>query len=66
MLGVLNYSFAVWTGDIRLIRILDIFSSLLFCVYDVFVFSITGFIFHFVEFCSVVVGIYRFDIKKKV
>lgn len=64
MLAVLNYSYALWTGDLRLIRLLNVFSSSLFCVYDVFVFSIAGFILHIVEFGSALVGIYKFDFKK--
>lgn len=66
MLASLNYTFALWTGDLRLIRILDVFSSLLLCTYDVFVFSIAGFVLHFIELSSALVGIYKFDIKKQV
>ena len=32
MLAVLNYSYALWTGDLRLIRLLNVFSSSLFCL----------------------------------
>ena len=66
MLAVLSYSFALWTLDLKLIRLIDVLASILFLVFDVCVFSVTGFILHFLEMSSALVSIYRFDIKKKV
>ena len=63
MLAVLSYSFALWTLDLRLIRLIDVLASILFLIYDVYVFSVTGFILHFLEMCSSLVSIYRFDIR---
>lgn len=65
MLAVLNYSYALWTLDLRLIRIIVVFSSLLFLVYDVCIFSITGFILHFLEMSSALVSIYRFGLRSE-
>ena len=59
----LCYSFALWTLDLRLIRLIDVLASILFLIYDVYVFSVTGFILHFLEMCSSLVSIYRFDIR---
>ena len=64
MLAVLNYSYALWTLDLKLIRLVDIFACVLFLVYDVSVFSVTGFIKHFFELIFCLIGIYRFDLKR--
>lgn len=64
MLAVLNYSFALWTGDLRLIRIINVSSSLLFLIYDLFVSSIMGFILHLLEMSSALISIYRFDFNR--
>lgn len=64
MLAVLNYSFALWTGDLRLIRIINVSSNLLFLIYDLFISSITGFILHLLEMSSALVSIYRFDFNR--
>ena len=66
MLAVLNYSYALWTLDLRLIRLINSLASTLFLIYDVCVFSVTGFLLHFLEMGSALVSIYRFDIKKEV
>ena len=66
MLAVLNYSYALWTLDLRLIRLINSLASTLFLIYDVCVFSVTGFLLHFLEMSSALVSIYRFDIKKEV
>lgn len=63
MLAVLNYSFALWTLDLKLIRLVDVLASVLFIIYDVCIFSVTGFILHFLEMSSALVSIYRFDLK---
>lgn len=65
MLAVLNYSFALWTLDLRLIRLVNVFASLLFLIYDVCIFSVTGFILHVLEMSSALISIYRFDVKKE-
>ena len=63
MLAVLNYSYALWTLDLKLIRLINVFASFLFLIYDVCIFSITGFILHVLEMSSAVVSIYRFDLR---
>lgn len=63
MLASLNYSFALWTLDLRLIRLIDIVASILFLIYDFCIFSPTGFILHFLEMSSAIISFYRFDIK---
>lgn len=63
MLAVLNYSYALWTLDLRLIRLINILASTLFLIYDVCVFSVTGFILHLLEMSSAIISIYRFNIR---
>lgn len=63
MLAVLNYSYALWTLDLRLIRIVDVFACILFLIYDANIFSVTGFIKHFFEFVFCLSSIYRFDFR---
>lgn len=63
MLAVLSYSFALWTLDLKLIRLIDVLASVLFLIYDFCIFSVTGFILHFLEMSSALVSIYRFDVK---
>lgn len=65
MLAVLSYSFALWTLDLKLIRLIDVLASILFLIFDVCIFSVTGFILHFLEMSSALVSIYRFDIKEE-
>ena len=65
MLSVLNYSYALWTLDLRLIRIIDVLASVLFIIYDICIFSVTGFILHFLEVSSALVSIYRFGLRSE-
>ena len=63
MLAALNYSFALWTLDLRLIRLVDVLASLLFLIYDIYLFSVTGFIKHILELFFCLLSIYRFDFR---
>lgn len=63
MLSVLSYSYALWTYDLRFIRLINVFASLLFLIYDVYIFSVTGFILHLFEMSSAAISIYRFDLR---
>ena len=53
-------------GNISLIPMLvDIFACILFLIYDACIFSVTGFIKHFIELVFCLISIYRFDVKKE-
>lgn len=47
----------------KTIRLIDVLASVLFLIYDFCIFSVTGFVLHFLEMSSALVSIYRFDVK---
>ncbi len=63
--AMLAYSFAAWTADIRLIRLMQVLSGILFLIYDIISLAIIGAIGNFILVISVLISIYRFDIKGK-
>lgn len=62
-LAVILYSIAIWNGNMKIIRITEIISCLLFIIYNIKVFAITGLIATVVEMFAAIVALYRFDIK---
>jgi len=64
MLAVVLYSIALWVGILKVVRITEIFSCLLFIIYNIKVFAITGLIATVIEMCAAIVAMYRFDVKK--
>lgn len=64
MLAVVLYSIALWVGNLKAVRITEIFSCLLFIIYNIKVFAITGLIATVIEMCAAIVAMYRFDVKK--
>ncbi|MBR3199252.1 MAG: YgjV family protein [Bacilli bacterium] len=63
--AILTYSFAAWTADIRLMRLMQVLAGTLFFIYDVISLAIVGAIGNFILVVSVLISIYRFDIKGK-
>ena len=64
MIAVVLYSVAVWDGDLKCIRIVDVISCSLFIIYNIRVLAITGLIATIIELCAAIIGIYRFDINR--
>ncbi len=63
-IAVILYSIAIWYGDLKIIRIVEVISCLLFIIYNIKVLAIIGLISTIIELISALVAIYRFDIKK--
>jgi len=60
------YTFALWKGDLKLIRRIDIITCLIFILYTLRVSALMSFIATLLELTSSLLAIYRYDIKKKV
>lgn len=65
MIAVVLYSCALWYGNLKIVRITDIISCLLFIIYNIKVLAITGLIATFIEMLSTIIAIYKFDIKNR-
>lgn len=65
-IAVLLYTFAIWTGNLKVIRFTEIISCSLYIIYNVYVLAITGLAATIIELIAAVITVYRFDIKKKV
>lgn len=64
MIAVVAYSIALWVGNLKVVRMIEVFSCVLFIIYNVKVLAITGLIATVIEMLAAIVAIYRFDIKK--
>ena len=62
-LAILGYTFSIWTGEIRLIRIMQAYSAVLFLIYDLCSMAIMSAVCNFTLFISVLISIYKLDIK---
>ena len=63
-LAVFLFTISLWIGNLKYIRIFEAIGAILFIIYSIFVYAITGvFAFSF-ELSTVLFAIYRFDIKK--
>ena len=65
MIAVVLYSCALWYGNLKIVRITDIISCLLFIIYNIKVLAITGLIATFIEMLAAIIAIYKFDIKNR-
>lgn len=65
MIAVVLYSCALWYGNLKIVRITDIISCLLFIIYNIKVLAITGLIATFIEMLATIIAIYKFDIKNR-
>ena len=64
-LAVFLFTISLWIGNLKYIRIFEAIGAILFIIYSIFVYAITGvFAFSF-ELSTVLFAIYRFDIKKR-
>ena len=59
MLAVILYSIAVWTGNLTIIRIVEVISCTLCIIYNIEVRAYTGLI-----TTGVIIALYKFNIKK--
>ena len=64
MIAVVLYSCALWYGNLKLVRITEVISCILFIIYNIKVLAITGLIATFIEMFAAIIAIYRFDISK--
>ncbi len=64
MIAVVLYSIAIWDGNLKKVRIVEIISCLLYIIYNIKVQAYTGLIATVIEMLGAMVAIYRFNIKK--
>lgn len=64
MIGVISYSVALWGGKLKIVRIAEVFSCILFIIYNIKVLAITGLIATVIEMLAAMIAMYKFDIKK--
>lgn len=64
MIGVISYSIALWIGNLKVVRVIEVFSCILFIIYNIKVLAITGLIATVIEMIAAMVAIYKFDIRK--
>ena len=62
--AVFSFTISLWIGNLRLIRIIEAIAAVLFIVYSLFVYAVTGVFAYSFELSTVLFAIYRFDIKK--
>lgn len=63
MFAVVFYSIALWSGNLKIIRLTEIVSCLLYIVYNIYVGAITGLVATVIEMLGAMVAFYRFNIK---
>lgn len=64
-IGVILYSIAIWHGNLTMTRCVEIFGCILFIIYNIKYFAITGLITTIIEMMSAIIAIYRFDLKRR-
>ena len=64
MFAVVIYSVAVWYGNLKIIRITEIFSCILYIIYNINVMAYTGLIATLVEMLGAMIAFYKYDLKK--
>ena len=65
MLAMVLYSIAVWNGNLKIVRITDIISCLLYIIHNIVVQAYTGLIATIIEMLGAMAAIYKFNIKKE-
>ena len=63
--AVILYSIALWQKNLTITRLVEIFSCLLFILYNIKVLAISGFISTVIELILAIMAVYRFDLKNK-
>ncbi|MBR3161565.1 MAG: YgjV family protein [Bacilli bacterium] len=61
--AVFSFTISLWIGNLRIIRIVEAIATILFIIYSIFVYAITGVFAYSFELSTVLFAIYRFDIK---
>lgn len=64
-IAAIQYSISVWSGNLRLIRFSGAITSMCFIIYNVKVWAITGLIATVIELVATMVGVYKFDMRKR-
>ncbi len=64
MLAMVLYSIAVWNGNLKIVRIADIISCLLYIIYNIVVQAYAGLVATIIEMLGAMVSLYKFNIKK--
>ena len=64
-IAVILYSISIWQKNLRITRIIEVISCILFIIYNINVLAIAGLISTIIEMFFALVAIYRFDIKDK-
>ena len=59
------YSCSLWQNNLKITRIVEVFSCSLYIIYNIKVFAYVGLISTIIELISALIAIYRFDIIKK-
>lgn len=65
MIAVVLYSVALWGGNLKIVRFVEVISCTFYIIYNINVLAITGLISTIIELLSALVSIYKFDIKTK-
>lgn len=63
MCAVIMYSIAVWYGKLKSIRVVEVFSCLLYIIYNIYVGAYTGLIATIIEMLGAMFAIYKYDLK---
>lgn len=66
VLATVLYSTALWKGDVKIIRIIDIICCLLFIAYALRVSALMAFLATIIEMISALVGLYEYDFKPRI
>ena len=66
MIAVILYSIAVWNGNLKVIRSIELISCSLYIIYNINVQAYTGLVATIIEFIGALIALVRFDIKGKV
>ena len=64
-IAVILYSIAIYQDNLKITRIAEVISCLLFIIYNIKFYAISGLIATILELIFAVVAIFRFDIKRK-
>ena len=62
---VIIYSIALWQDNLTITRITEVISCLLFIIYNIKFYAISGIISTIIEMVFAMIAIYRFDLRKE-
>ena len=64
-IAVIIYSIALWQDNLTITRITEVISCLLFIIYNIKFYAISGIISTIIEMVFAMIAIYRFDLRKE-